>query len=171
MLMVTGTAVDEKLATAPDPMARYRWRWWTVVLRGVAAIIFGILSLIAPTAAFLSLVILFGVFAVIDGVLAFGLGVGDRAYRPGAMIARGVASLAAGLITLFWPGITAIALLVVIAVWAIVAGIIDIVMAVRLRSQIRHEWLLGVEGALSLGFGVLLLMSPLAGAIVLGVWV
>ena len=167
--MVNRTLAEEQ--EAPHVMTRYRWRWWTVVLRGIVAIAFGILALFAPTKAFLSLVVLFGVFAVIDGVLAFGLGIKERAYHPGAMIARGATSLAAGLITLFWPNITAIALLFLIAAWAIVSGVIDIVMAIRLRSKIEHEWLLGIEGALSVGFGVLLLLAPLAGAVVLGLWV
>ncbi|HTR55486.1 MAG TPA: HdeD family acid-resistance protein [Kofleriaceae bacterium] len=152
-------------------MMPYHWRWWTVVLRGLVAIAFGIFALFAPTKAYFSLVVLFGVFAVIDGVLAFGLGIKERAYHPGAMIARGAVSLAAGLITLFWPNITATALLILIASWAIVAGVIDIVMAVRLRSVIQHEWLLGLEGALSVAFGVLLFLAPLAGAVVLGLWV
>jgi hypothetical protein len=81
---------------------------------------------------------------------------------------RGLVSIVAGLIAFLMPGITAFALLVVIAAWAIVAGISEIAMAVRLRKMIEYEWLLGLEGALSIAFGVLLLLSPLAGAIVIG---
>jgi uncharacterized membrane protein HdeD (DUF308 family) len=146
------------------------WRWWTVALRGVAAIVFGVLALIAPTYAFLSLVILFGIFAIADGVLAFALGATPLVSK-GAMYARGVISIAAGVIALVWPQITGLALLFVIAAWAVAAGIVEIVMAIRLRKTIEHEWLLGVEGVLSIVFGVLLFMAPLAGAIVLGLWV
>jgi uncharacterized membrane protein HdeD (DUF308 family) len=84
---------------------------------------------------------------------------------------RGLVSVAAGLIAFLIPGITAFALLVVIAAWAIVAGISEIVMAVKLRKMIKYEWLLGLEGGLSIAFGVLLLLSPLAGAIVIGLWI
>jgi uncharacterized membrane protein HdeD (DUF308 family) len=149
----------------------YRWRWWTVVLRGAAAILFGLFALFAPGRAFVSLVLLFGIYAIIDGVLALGLGFTEHVYSRGAMIARGIVSILAGVLALVWPGISALALLVVIAAWAIVAGAIEIVTAVRLRKELEHEWLLGLEGAFSIGFGVLLLLSPLAGAIVLGLWV
>jgi uncharacterized membrane protein HdeD (DUF308 family) len=149
----------------------YNWRWWTVALRGIAAILFGIISVIAPGITFMSLVILFGVYAIIDGALAFGLA--SRVPRPmrTTMIVRALISVIAGVIALILPGITAIALLLTIAAWAIVSGILEIVMAIRLRKEIRGEWLLGVEGALSIGFGVLLFLAPLAGAIVLSLWV
>src|SRR5262249_2378783 len=147
------------------------WRWWTVVLRGVVAILFGILAIFSPTRAFATLVVLFGVYALIDGILALGLGIPHRVYRRGALIARGVGSIPAGVITLVWPGISAYALLLVIAFWAIVAGILEIAMAISERKVIEHEWLLGLEGALSIVFGVLLLLSPLLGAVVLALWV
>jgi uncharacterized membrane protein HdeD (DUF308 family) len=149
----------------------YLWRWWTVVLRGVAAILFGLLSLFVPGAAFLSLVLLFGIYAVVDGVLALSLGFREATYPRGAMVVRGFVSIAAGLIALFWPRITALVLLLVIASWAIVSGVLEIAMAVRMRKQLEHEWLLGIEGGISIGFGVLLILAPLAGVIVLGLWV
>lgn len=148
-----------------------RWRWWTVALRGVAAIALGVLALFAPGAAFLSLVLLFGIYAIVDGVLALGLaGRGMRDLR-GAMIARGVISILAGVVALVWPGVSGLALLYVIALWAVFAGIVEIAMAIKMRKHIEHEWLLGIEGALSIGFGILLILAPLAGAIVLGLWV
>ncbi|MGE0548147.1 MAG: HdeD family acid-resistance protein [Kofleriaceae bacterium] len=151
-------------------MKRYRrWRWWTVALRGAAAIALGILSLVFPGATLLSFVLLFGVFALVDGVLALGLA--TRLPGRGAMIARGVISILAGLVALLLPVVTAFVLLMVIASWAIVAGVLEIAMAIRLRKELTGEWLLAVEGMLSIGFGVLLFLSPLAGAIVLGLWV
>jgi uncharacterized membrane protein HdeD (DUF308 family) len=87
------------------------------------------------------------------------------------MVVRGLISVAAGFVALFWPGITGFVLLLVIGAWAVTSGILEIVMAVRMRKQLEHEWLLGIEGALSIVFGVLLFLSPLAGAIVLGLWV
>jgi uncharacterized membrane protein HdeD (DUF308 family) len=178
--MTTNTFPDERIGAARTispgsvPLTEYarpyRWRWWTVVLRGIAAIVFGILALFAPTKAVLTLVLVFGIYAIIDGVLALGLGIKEKSDR-GTMILRGLVSIAAGLIALFWPQISALALLVVIASWAMVAGILEIVMAVRMRKVMEHEWLLGLEGALSIVFGILLLLAPLAGAIVLGIWV
>src|SRR5262249_23362612 len=84
---------------------------------------------------------------------------------------RGLVSIAAGILVMVWPQISAVALLLVIAAWAIISGILEIVMAVRLHKTMPHEWLLGLEGALSILFGGLLILAPLAGAIVLGIWV
>jgi uncharacterized membrane protein HdeD (DUF308 family) len=147
-----------------------RWRWWTVALRGIAAIVFGILSVFAPGITFVSLVMLFGVYLIIDGVLALALA--SKPIEPRfALIARGLVSIVAGIIALVFPGITAFALLLVIAAWAIVSGILEIVMAVQLRKQLEGEWLLAVEGVLSIAFGVVLMVAPLAGAIVVGLWI
>lgn len=164
--------MDEATATEAAPHElTWQWRWWTIVLRGIAAVAFGVLSLFAPRTALLSLVVLFGIYALIDGVLALALGIRRRGYPGGAIIVRGIISLIAGLLALFWPGFTGYAFLVLIACWAIAAGILELVMAIRLHSVIAHEWLLGIEGALSIAFGILLLLAPLAGAIVLGLWV
>lgn len=147
------------------------WRWWSIALRGVAAIIFGLVALYAPTTALLWLVIVFGIYALIDGGLALSLAVRGTGISQSAIVLRGLASIVAGVIALAWPGITAFALLVVIALWAIVAGILEISVAIRHRKELQHEWLLGLEGALSIGFGILLLVSPVAGAIALGLWI
>jgi len=147
-----------------------RWRWWTVALRGVAAILFGIFSVFAPGITFVSLVLLFGAYSIVDGALALALA--SRPIQPRLpLIARGLVSIAAGIIALVWPGITGFALLLVIASWAIVAGVLEIVTAIQLRKEIEGEWLLAIEGILSIGFGALLVLSPLAGAIVLGLWI
>lgn len=147
-----------------------RWRWWTVALRGVVAILFGILSVLAPGVTFMSLVILFGVYAIIDGGLALALA-SKPAHPRLPLIARGLVSIVAGIIALVWPGLTAFALLFVIAAWCIVSGVLEIAMAIQLRKQVAGEWLLAVEGVLSVVFGVLLMLAPLAGAIVLGLWI
>lgn len=150
--------------------AKFRtWRWSTVALRGAVAIAFGILAMIAPGAAFLSLVLLFGAYAIVDGALTLALA--GRVQPRLALIARGIASIAAGIIAFGWPGLTAFALLIVIAVWAIVSGLLEVVMAVQMRNELEGEWLLALEGILSIGFGVLLVLSPLVGAIVLGLWI
>jgi uncharacterized membrane protein HdeD (DUF308 family) len=152
-------------------MLRFKkWRWWTVALRGVAAILFGIVSLWAPNVAFVGLVLVFGIYAIVDGVLALALAARPIQSRA-AIVGRGLISILAGVLALIWPGITALALLYVIAAWAIVSGIFEIVMAIQMRKQIEGEWLLGIEGALSIGFGILLMLAPLAGVIVLGIWI
>lgn len=145
------------------------WRWRASTLRGVLALGLGVLSLISPAVTFMSVVLLFGVYAIFDGVLA--LSMSKRTCARGDAISRGVVSLAAGIVTLAWPTISAFALIVVISAWAITSGFLEIVGAIRMRKYIDHEWLLVLEGALSLGFGVLLALAPLAVAKVLGLWV
>ena len=152
-------------------MARLmKWRWWTVALRGVVAILFGVVSLWAPSVTLVWLVIVFGVYAIVDGVLALALAARPVQSRL-AIVGRGLVSIIAGLLALILPGITTLVLLFVIAAWAIVSGILEIVLAIQLRKQIEGEWLLAVEGVLSIGFGILLMIAPLAGAIVLGLWI
>lgn len=152
-------------------MPVHHWRWWSIALRGVAALALGIISLFWPGLTFLSFVLVFAMYAIVDGVLALMLASKDIVQPRGWLIARGLVSIAAGVIAFLMPGITAFAMLLVIACWAIAAGISEIVTAVKLRKTITHEWLLALEGGLSVVFGVLLLLSPLAGAIVMGLWI
>jgi uncharacterized membrane protein HdeD (DUF308 family) len=149
----------------------YRWRWWAVALRGVVAVLFGIAALFAPGHAYMTLVVLFGAFAIVNGVFELEVASRDVPGGRGPMIAEGIVSIVAGFVVLLWPVHSAFALLVVIAAWAIVTGILEIAAAIRLRKVISHEWVLALEGIISVAFGVLLLMSPLAGAVVLGLWV
>jgi uncharacterized membrane protein HdeD (DUF308 family) len=147
-------------------------RWWTVALRGLAAIILGLISLFVPGITFLSLVIVFGVYAIVDGVLSLSIGghtVRDPRWTAGVF--RGVVSLVAGVLALFWPGITALVLLLVIGAWALATGVIEIVTAIRERETLRHEWLLALQGVLSVVFGILLFIAPSLGAIVIGLWI
>ncbi|MDB4954394.1 MAG: hypothetical protein JWO36_1963 [Myxococcales bacterium] len=156
----------------PWPERLTAWRWWTIALRGVAAILLGIFGVLLPGITFLSLVVVFGIYAIVDGVLTLTVGARvAESPHSAPVIARGIASIVAGLIALVWPGITALVLLLVIAAWALVSGILEVVTAVRLRKVLRHEWLLVVQGILSIGFGVILFISPAAGAIALGLWV
>ena len=148
-----------------------RWRWWSIALRGVAALALGIISLFWPGLTFLSLVLVFAAYAFVDGVLALLLASRHAVHPRGWIVVRGLVSIAASSIAFLLPGITGFVLLVVIAAWAITAGSSELVMALKLRAVIEHEWLLALEGGLSIGFGVLLLVSPLAGAIVIGLWI
>jgi uncharacterized membrane protein HdeD (DUF308 family) len=143
--------------------------WWLILLRGVCAVIFGVLTFIWPGITLLTLVILYGVFALADGVLSLAAAIGGRkgdAEEPRWWLAAiGVLGLAAGVLTLLWPGMTALVLLVFIAAWSIATGIMQIVGAVRLRKEIDGEWLLIASGVLSVLFGVALLAWPGAGAL------
>jgi uncharacterized membrane protein HdeD (DUF308 family) len=146
-----------------DDLAR---NWWLVLLRGICAIIFGGLTLMWPGLSLLTLVLLYGVFALFDGGLAIGAAIMGGAPSPRWWLALvGVLGIAAGAVTLMWPGITGIVLLYFIAGWAIAAGVFEIVGAFRLRKEIEGEWWLIGAGILSVLFGVLILMFPGAGAL------
>jgi uncharacterized membrane protein HdeD (DUF308 family) len=161
---------DETARTLGDVMARY---WWLVALRGLAAVLFGVLAFVWPGITLLTLVYLYGAYALINGVLAFILAVRAPKGHPrlATLILHGVVSVAAGVIAFLMPGITTLALLFLIAAWAIVAGIFEIAAAVRLRKVISHEWLLVLAGIVSVLFGVILLARPAAGLLVLVWWV
>jgi uncharacterized membrane protein HdeD (DUF308 family) len=141
--------------------------WWAVVLRGVAAVLFGLMALIWPGITVIVLVALFGAYALVDGTIGLGTAVfgGRERGRRGWLVVEGIAGVLAGISTFAWPGITALALLWLIAAWALVTGVLEIVAAVRLRREIQGEWLLALSGVLSVLFGILLAVWPAAGAL------
>ena len=145
--------------------------WWALALRGVAAVLFGLLALALPGATLAALVILFGAYALVDGAFALvtaARAVGRHAAWLGSLV-EGVLGVAAGVAVFLWPGITTVALLALIALWAILTGIVEVVAAVRLRRELDGEWLLGLSGLVSILFGVVLLARPAAGALAL-IW-
>jgi len=145
-----------------DQLARH---WWVIGLRGLAAILFGVLAFVWPGMTLAVLVLLFGAYALVDGVLtliaAFRGGVQHRI----VMLVEGVVSVLAGLAAFVWPGLTALVLLYIIAFWAIVTGVLEIVAAIRVRRAISNELGLVIGGVLSVVFGVVLLIAPGAGAL------
>ena len=147
--------------------------WWLIALRGLAGIIFGIITFIAPGITLAVLVLLFGAYAFADGVLAIVSAVRRRGTtdRWGMLLLEGIVGVAAGLVTLFWPGITALTLLYVIAFWALLTGVLEIGAAVRLRKVITGEWLLALGGVASIVFGVVIALFPAAGALALVLWI
>ena len=145
--------------------------WWLVALQGLSAVIFGVLALVWPQSALWALVMLFGAFALVDGAFALVQAVAWRKLlrRWWAVALGGLAGIATGILTFVWPNITGLALLYMIAVWAIVTGIFEIVAAIELRQVIDGEWLMVLNGLLSVVFGVLLVVFPGSGALAL-VW-
>lgn len=141
--------------------------WWVFLLRGVLAVIFGILALIWPDVTLLTLIILFGAYALVDGIFAIiaGIAAYGTAERWWAEVIEGVLGMAIGLLTLFWPGATALVVLYFIAAWAVVTGILEIAAAIQMRRYISGEWLLILSGAVSVIFGLLLFLFPGAGAL------
>jgi uncharacterized membrane protein HdeD (DUF308 family) len=137
--------------------------WWALLIRGFLALAFGLITWMWPGLTVLVLVLLFGVYAFTDGIFAIVAAV--RAARRHeerwwAVAIEGVLGILVGIIAVLRPGAAALGLLFVIAAWALVTGVLEIVAAVRLRKQIRGEWLLALSGVLSLVFGVLLLWRP-----------
>ena len=140
--------------------------WWAIALRGVIAILFGILAIIWPALTLLTLVLLFGAYVLVDGVLAVIAGVVSRrrSDRWWAVLLEGVVGIIIGLLTFFWPGVTALVLLYLIAAWALVTGVLEIVAAIQLRRVITNEWMMILSGVASIIFGLLLVIFPGAGA-------
>ncbi|MBP2320078.1 uncharacterized membrane protein HdeD (DUF308 family) [Kibdelosporangium banguiense] len=142
-----------------------RRAWGVVVLRGSLAVLFGVFALVWPGITAVALALVFGVYVLVDGVglLMDAFRNPDKSNR-GMRVFGGVLGIAAGLIAIVWPGITAAALAILVGAWALVTGIAEIAAAIRLRKQIQGELLLGLAGLLSAVFGVLVLLWPALGA-------
>jgi uncharacterized membrane protein HdeD (DUF308 family) len=156
--------------TLESHLARF---WWALVLRGAVAVLFGLIAFFSPGVTLVALVILFGAYALVDGIAGVILGIkefGERERWWGTLLS-GIVGIGAGIVTFLLPGLTALALLTLIAVWAIMRGILDIVAAIRLRHAIEGEWLLALAGVLSVAFGLLLIVRPLAGALAVVWWI
>ena len=144
--------------------------WWLLALRGVLAIIFGLIALLAPGIALFAFIIVFGVYAIIDGIAAVVIAIQERGSlsRWGWVLFEGIISILAGIVAFVYPGITALALLFVVAIYAILTGIMEIVAAFVIRGFAAREWALGIAGVLSIIFGILLfVVRPGAGILTL----
>jgi uncharacterized membrane protein HdeD (DUF308 family) len=144
-------------------------RWWMLLLRGLVAIAFGIVCWVEPGISLASLVLLFGAYSLVDGVLNAWAALEGRAHHEHwwVLFLEGLLGIGIGVLTFIAPAITALALLFYIAIWAIATGVLEIVAAIRLRKEIRNEWLLILAGLASVVFGTLLMAQPAAGALAL----
>lgn len=151
-------------------LARY---WWVVLIRGLAAIAFGVLAFVSPGLTIATLILLFGAFALVDGIFSLlaawqGRKV-DEDWWLGVL--RGVLGIGIGVLTFRNPALTALALVLYIAAWALAGGILEIATAIRLRKVIEGEWLLALAGAASIAFAGLILWAPGAGALAMLWWI
>lgn len=146
--------------------------WWLFIFRGIIAVLFGLAAILLPSITLKLLVLLVGAFFFADGVLAIVGSFGTRRVeeRWWVSLLEGTAGVLIGILAIIWPGTTLVAIVFMIAAWALVTGVFEIVAAIRLRKVITGEWFLGLGGIISVLFGLLLFASPGTGAVTL-VWI
>ena len=156
-----------------ETMNRLAKNWWVFILQGILAILFGILVVAWPSVSIFVLVILFGAYALASGIVSIifaathkGNWWGSRAW----LIVWGIIGIGAGVVTFFWPGITAIVLLIIIAVWALLSGIAELVFAFTIPATVGNRVLLALGGIFSIIFGIFLMARPVAGALAV-IWI
>lgn len=139
--------------------------WWMLALRGVLATLFGLVALFVPGIALLAFIFVFAAYAIIDGIIAVVVAIRERGTlnRWGWVLVEGILSVVAGIFAFAYPGMTAFVLLYIVAAWAVLTGIMEIVAAVVLREYLSREWTLALAGVLSLIFGIVLFAFPGAG--------
>ena len=147
--------------------------WGFVALRGVVAVVFGVLTILRPGVTLTVLILLFGGYAIVNGIFTIITAVANRhgESRWGSLLVSGVLSIAFGIAAFLMPDITAVLLLYIIAGWAILTGVTEIITAIRLRKVITGEWLLIIAGVVSIAFGALLVVFPGAGALAVTLWI
>ena len=156
--------------TQPQPaLPTMSGTWWAMVLRGTAAVLFGLAALFWPGPTLFVLLVCFGVYALVDGLLTVVAGIRSSGGRRWLLLAEGALGLLAGLVVLFWPGTTALVLVYAISAWAIFTGLLKVLMAVAFRREIENGWLMILGGLLSVLFGVILGFLPGVGLLTL-VW-
>ena len=141
--------------------------WWIIAVRGMLAIVFGILALVWPDTTKLALVLLFGTYVLVDGfsAIAAGIALAPNFKRWWALLLEGLTGIMIGVLTFSWPNVTGLILLYFIATWAVITGIFEIVAAIQLRRVISGEWAMILSGLMSVLFGIVLFVFPAAGAV------
>jgi uncharacterized membrane protein HdeD (DUF308 family) len=146
--------------------------WWALALRGVAAVIFGLIAIALPGLTLTVLVLFFAAYLLVDGVFALvaGLKAAEHHERWGALALEGVLDLIAGAAVVMWPGLTLVVFVYMAAFWALVSGVALLVAAFRLHRQ-HGEWMLLLAGLLSIAWGVVVALFPIAGLVVWAWWI
>jgi uncharacterized membrane protein HdeD (DUF308 family) len=158
--------------TPDNPMSTVLAKnWWLVAIRGVLALIFGVIAVVLPGVTIASLIVLFAAYMLVDGVFAIisAVCVARRHERWGLLIFEGIVNIVAGGIAIVWPLVTLLALVSIMGAWAIVSGALMLTAAFRLNPA-HGRWLMALGGLTSIIWGILLLLWPLAGAVVLTLW-
>jgi len=170
--MAGSTDITERLEHQEALSEALADHWWAVALRGLIAIIFGLICIIIAPAAILTAIIFFSAYMLVDGVLAIASGIkaARNGKRWGLLILEGLVDIAAGVIAFMWPGLTTIALVLLIGIWAIISGALLVYAAFTLKLD-HGRWWLVLAGVASVIFGILLVASPVVGAVVLTWWV
>ena len=147
--------------------------WWALALRGVFAILFGLAALAMPGISLKALIMLFGAYAVIDGLFAIVAGIRavGQQQRWGPLVLEGIVDIAAGVAVFAWPALTALFLLYLVSVWAVVTGILEIAAALRLPRHVKGEWMLAVNGVISVLLGAFLIAPPHVGILAVVYWI
>lgn len=155
------------MAVTNTPSSMMVRHWWALVLRGILAVLFGILVIVWPGLALTSLIYLVGAYMFVDGIFAIAGSLTQREhYQPWWLtLIEGIIGVIAGIIAFVYPGLTAFTLLYIIGFWAILTGVFEIAAAIRLRQVVRDEWLLLLSGVLSILFGLFVFFFPGAGAL------
>jgi uncharacterized membrane protein HdeD (DUF308 family) len=151
--------------------ARLAQNWWAIALRGAFAILFGLIAVFMPGLTLASLVLLFGAYMVVDGIFSIvaGIRAAARHERWGMLLFEGIVDLIAGAIAFLWPLVTVLAFIILMAVWAIAHGVLLLWACFRLHPA-HGRWLMGFGGVASIIWGLLLFLFPIAGAVVLTLW-
>ncbi|MHA6847850.1 HdeD family acid-resistance protein [Ralstonia syzygii] len=147
--------------------------WWVLALRGVCAIAIGIGAFVVPAATLAALILVFGAYALVEGVLLLVTALGNHRAAPDRwpLLLQGLLGVAVGALTLFSPAVTALALLFYIAAWLLAHGVLQIIVAVRLREELTGEWWLIAAGAISVLLAIWLLWQPQAGVLAVLWWI
>src|SRR5579872_18340 len=147
--------------------------WWSLVIRGLLAISLGLIAMVRPGVKLGTLVLLFGYYALIDGLVSFAgvMRAAEAHERWASLLVEALADIAIGVVTLAWPAIPALSLVYVIAAWALLTGIFEVAAGFRLRRHVRGECLLALSGVASLVLGILMLSQPLVGPLAIARWV
>lgn len=153
--------------TAFSILDAFAKNWWVLLIRGIFAVLFAVMAFTLPGPTLVTLVLLYGIYAFADGMTALFVGGSARAWW---LVLPGILGVMVGICTFIYPGITAVALLYLIAAWALVRGVFEIVTAIQLRKEISNEWMMILGGILSIIFGVVLVANPAAGALAV-VWI